>query len=46
MVGVACRHPQASYAGLQKSLQQEWSFVQRVTPRIVEVFELVEDAQE
>ena len=27
-------HPQTSYTGLQKSLQQEWAFVQRVTPGI------------
>ena len=29
--GVARKHPQSDYAGLQKSLQQEWAFVQRVT---------------
>ena len=29
---VAHKHPQSAYAGLQKSLQQEWAFVQRVTP--------------
>jgi hypothetical protein len=28
---VAPRFPQAAYAGLQKSLQQEWQFLQRVT---------------
>ena len=32
--GVARNHPQSSNAGLNKSLQQEWSFVQRVTPNI------------
>ena len=31
---VSCKHPQSAYAVLQKSLQQEWSFVQRVTPGI------------
>ena len=31
MAGVVCRHQQADYAGLQKSLQQEWYFVQRST---------------
>ena len=30
--GVAHKHPQSVYAGLQKSLQQEWAFVQWVTP--------------
>ena len=30
LAGVACKQPQSAYAGLQKSLQQEWSFVQRV----------------
>ena len=24
---VSCKHPQSIYAGLQESLQQEWSFV-------------------
>jgi hypothetical protein len=28
---VAAKFPQAAYAGLQKSLQQEWQFLQRVT---------------
>ena len=27
LAGVAQLHPQSAYAGLQKSLQQEWSFV-------------------
>ena len=31
---VAQKHPQSAYAGLQKSLQQEWAFVQRVTPGV------------
>ena len=31
--GVARKHPQSAYTGLQKSLQQEWAFVQRVTLR-------------
>ena len=31
LAGVARKHPQSAYAGLQKSLQQEWAFVQRVT---------------
>ena len=33
---VARKHLQSAYAGLQKSLQQEWAFVQRVTPGIRE----------
>ena len=32
LAGVDRKHPQFAYAGLQKSLQQEWAFVQRVTP--------------
>jgi predicted translin family RNA/ssDNA-binding protein len=28
---VAERYPQAAYAGMMKSLQQEWQFLQRVT---------------
>ena len=30
LAGVSRKHPQSAYAGLQKSLQQEWAFVQRV----------------
>ena len=30
--GVAHKHLHSSYAGLQKSLQQGWAFMQRVTP--------------
>ena len=26
LAGVAQKHPQSAYAGLQKSLQQEWDF--------------------
>ena len=40
---VACKHPQSAYAGLQKSLQQEWAFVQRVTPGIGDNFGTVEE---
>ena len=43
MAGVACHHPQTTYAGLQKSLQKEWFFVQRVTPGIWMAFQAVED---
>ena len=34
LAGVVRRHPQTTYAGLQKYLQQEWALVQRVTPDI------------
>ena len=44
LAGVAHKHPQYSYAGLQKSLQQEWDFVQRVTPGLGEAFVPVEEA--
>ena len=41
--GVARKHPQYAYAGLQKSLQQEWAFVQRVAPGIGDTFGPVEE---
>ena len=41
--GVAGRHPQTAYEGLQKSLHQEWNFMQHVTPGIGTVFQIVED---
>jgi hypothetical protein len=41
---VAGRYPQAAYAGLQKSLQQEWQFLQRVTNGLSDEFEAVEEA--
>jgi hypothetical protein len=34
LVLVTPNFPQTAYAGLQKSLQQEWQFVQRVTKGI------------
>ena len=42
LTGVARRHPQTTYVVLQKSLQQEWAFVQRVTPDIGIYFQAVE----
>ena len=42
--GVACKHPQSTYAGMHKSLQHEWEFVQRVTPEIGDSFRPVEQA--
>ena len=44
LFGVAQKHPQSAYAGLQKSLQQEWAFVQRVTPGVGNSFGTVETA--
>ena len=43
-MGVSRKHPQSAYAVLQKSLQQEWSFVQWVTPGIRDAFGPVEEA--
>ena len=40
---MARKHPQSAYAGRQKSLQQEWAFVQRVTPGIGNAFGPVEE---
>ena len=42
--GVARKHPQPAYSGLQKSLQQEWAFVQQVTPGIGDAFSPLEQA--
>ena len=44
LLGVTHKHPQSANAGLQKSLQQEWSFVQRVVPNIGDAFGAVEQA--
>ena len=43
MAGVAHKQPQYAYAGLQKSLQQEWKLVQRVTRGIGDAFGPVEE---
>jgi len=37
------RHPQAALAGLTRSLQQEWLFVQRVVPGIRDAFTPIEE---
>ena len=44
LVGVSRKHPQSAYSGLQKSLQQEWAFMQRVTPGVGDAFIPVETA--
>ena len=44
LAGVALKHPQSAYAGLQNSLQHELAFVQRVTPGVGEAFGPVEEA--
>jgi hypothetical protein len=38
---VARRYPQTAYAGLAKSLQQEWQYLQRVVPNCRRAFEPV-----
>ena len=42
---VAQKHPQSAYTVLQKSLQQEWVFMQRVTPGVGDTFGPVEVAR-
>ena len=44
LLGVACKHLQSAYAGLQKSLQQEWSFMQRINPDIGDALDPAEQA--
>ena len=44
LVGVSRKHPQYAYSELQKSLQQEWAFVQRVTLGIGNTFGPMEKA--
>ena len=41
---VATRFPQTAYAGLAKSLQHEWQYLQRVTPEVGPQFAEVERA--
>ncbi len=41
---VAERYPQAAYAGLQKSLQQEWQFLQHVTEGLGNQFQDIKQA--
>ena len=44
LAAVACKHPQAAYTGLQKYLQQEWTFVQHATQGLGEYLKLLEKA--
>ena len=44
LAGVSRKHLKSAYAGLQKSLQKECAFVQRVTPVIGDAFGPVEKA--
>jgi hypothetical protein len=44
LASVAPKYPQTAYSGLQKSLQQEWQFVQRVATGIGTEFKEVERA--
>ena len=44
MDGVVRRHPHTSYAGIQKSIPQEWYFSQCVSPGVGEAFCPVEEA--
>ena len=41
---VARKYPQSAYTRLQKSLQQEWAFIQRVTPVVGDSLGPVEEA--
>jgi hypothetical protein len=44
LVKVARRYPQTAYAGLAKSLQQEWQYLQRVFLDCKAAFEPVKEA--
>ena len=44
LADAAQKYPQSAYAGLQKSLQHEWAFLQRVLPDIGNHFETIEEA--
>ena len=44
LAGVALKHPQSAYEGLQNPLQQKWAFVQRGTSRVGAAFGPVEEA--
>ena len=44
LTAVASNFPQTAYAGLQKSLQHEWGFLQRVLPGIGDQFKSIEES--
>ena len=44
LAGAAARYPQAAYTALERSVQQQWQFVQRTTPNISPRFEQVRQA--
>ena len=44
LAGAAKKYPQSSFAGLTKSLQTEWTYLQQVVPDVEEVFAPVERA--
>jgi hypothetical protein len=44
LAGIAPKYPHTAYTGLQKSLQNEWQFVQRVKPGIGDHFHRVKVA--
>ena len=44
LAGLARKYPQLAYVVLQRSLQQEWAFVQWVAPGIGDAFGLAEEA--
>ena len=44
ITGVTCKQPQTAYAGLKKSLHQEWDFVQCITLDIGTAFQSVGNA--
>ena len=43
LASVAMNFPQLAYAGMQRSLQHEWQFIQCVVPQISEKFEVVKE---
>ena len=44
LAGVAKRYPQTAYAGLVKSLQTEWTYLQQVVPDVATAFQPIENA--